>query len=133
MSASPAFRVGLAIVLATASGGWVITQTAVQPVNDLPNPYTTVENYFRLPGGRSWGSTSAVDIDRDGVSVWVAERCGANSCAGSRLDPDNIEFAAIQRRTRLIDRGRHHAPPPLAPARVDRKIVEVRHRPAPAE
>ena len=87
MSASPAFRFGLAIVLATASGGWAITQTAVQPVNDLPNPYTTVENYFKLPGGRSWGSTSAVDIDRDGKSIWVAERCGANSCAGSKLDP----------------------------------------------
>jgi hypothetical protein len=26
------------------------------------------------------GSTSAVDIDKDGKSVWVAERCGANSC-----------------------------------------------------
>jgi sugar lactone lactonase YvrE len=26
-----------------------------------------------------------VDVDRDGRSIWVAERCGANTCAGSSL------------------------------------------------
>ena len=40
-----------------------------------------------MPEGRTWGSTSAVAIDRDGKSIWVAERCGANSCVGSTLDP----------------------------------------------
>ena len=57
------------------------------PVNDPPNPYRTVEGWARLPAGRTWGSTSAVEIDKDGRSIWVAERCGANSCAGSDLDP----------------------------------------------
>ena len=57
------------------------------PVNELPNPYRTVEGWARMPPGRTWGSTSAVEIDKDGVSVWVAERCGVNSCAGSTLDP----------------------------------------------
>ena len=57
---------------------------------DLPNPYRTVENWFKLPGGRMWGSTSAVDVDRDG-NLWVAERCGANSCAGSNL-PSILKF-----------------------------------------
>jgi len=52
-----------------------------------PNPYRTIENWAKLPDGRMWGSTSAVDIDRDGRSVWVAERCGANSCAGKTDDP----------------------------------------------
>ena len=28
-----------------------------------------------------------MDIDRDGRSVWVVERCGGNSCAGSQLAP----------------------------------------------
>ena len=51
-----------------------------QPTNDAPNPYNTVSNYFKLPEGRTWGSTSAVDIDKDGKSIWVAERCGTNSC-----------------------------------------------------
>lgn len=49
------------------------------------NPYRTVEGWAKMPEGRQWGATSAVDIDRDGKSIWVAERCGANSCAGSDL------------------------------------------------
>ncbi len=52
----------------------------VQPTNDAPNPYTTVKDYFKLPDGRSWGSTSSVDIDKDGTSIWAAERCGGNGC-----------------------------------------------------
>jgi len=59
----------------------------VQPTNDLPNPYRTVEGWAKMPAGRTWGSTSAVDIDRDGRSVWVGERCGENDCTGSALDP----------------------------------------------
>jgi len=55
--------------------------------NSQPNPYDTVENWAKMPEGRTWGSTSAVEIDRDGRSIWVAERCGANSCLGSTLDP----------------------------------------------
>jgi sugar lactone lactonase YvrE len=57
------------------------------PTNTAPNPYRTVEGWARLPEGRTWGSLSAVEVDRDGTSIWVAERCGANSCAGSSLDP----------------------------------------------
>ena len=52
-----------------------------------PNPYKTVENYFQLPEGRTWGSSSAVDIAPDGKSVWIAERCGANTCAGKAVPP----------------------------------------------
>jgi sugar lactone lactonase YvrE len=59
----------------------LLTQTAqVAPTNDAPNPYTTVEGWAKMPAGRTWGSTSAVDIDKDGKSIWVAERCGANTC-----------------------------------------------------
>lgn len=60
---------------------------SMSPVNDLPNPYRTVEGWAKMPAGRVWGSTSAVDIDKDGKHVWVAERCGTNSCATSNLDP----------------------------------------------
>jgi sugar lactone lactonase YvrE len=63
------------------------TVTQTPPVNDLPNPYATIEGWAKMPPGRVWGSTSAVTIDKDGTSVWVAERCGANSCAGSTLPP----------------------------------------------
>jgi DNA-binding beta-propeller fold protein YncE len=51
-------------------------QSTVAPSNDAPNPFTTVEGWAKMPAGREWGSTSAVDIDRDGRSIWVAERCG---------------------------------------------------------
>jgi sugar lactone lactonase YvrE len=57
-----------------------VAQDAGQPTNDAPNNYNTVKDYFKLPEGRTWGSTSAVDIDKDGKSIWVAERCGQNSC-----------------------------------------------------
>ena len=62
-------------------------EAGVLPINDAPNPYRTVENYFKLPAGRTWGSTCAVEIDKDGTSIWVGERCGANSCLDSNLDP----------------------------------------------
>jgi streptogramin lyase len=55
-----------------------------------PNPYRTVENWFKLPEGRTWGSTSSVDLDRDG-NIWVADRCGANSCAG-KTDAPVMQF-----------------------------------------
>jgi sugar lactone lactonase YvrE len=57
-----------------------------------PNPYSTIEQWGKLPAGRTWGSTSAVDVAPDG-HVWVAERCGANTCAGSDLTPV-LEFDA---------------------------------------
>jgi streptogramin lyase len=62
-------------------------QGTIAPTNSAPNPYTTIPNYFKLPEGRTWGSTSAVAVDKDGKSVWIAERCGTNSCAGSKLPP----------------------------------------------
>ncbi|HWJ14368.1 MAG TPA: peptidyl-alpha-hydroxyglycine alpha-amidating lyase family protein [Gemmatimonadaceae bacterium] len=62
-------------------------ETSIRPQNDLPNPYRTLDTWAKMPGGRTWGSASAVDIDKDGVSIWVAERCGANNCATSTLDP----------------------------------------------
>jgi streptogramin lyase len=80
-------------VSAIASGALTAGQSAPQPTNDGPNPYQNVEGYFKLPEGRSWGSTSAVEIDKDGKSIWIAERCGQNSCLDratgqmSTLDP----------------------------------------------
>jgi sugar lactone lactonase YvrE len=64
-----------------------------QPQNSQPNPYRTVEGWAKMPEGRTWGSTSAVEIDRDGRSIWVAERCGANNCGDSTL-PVLLKFDA---------------------------------------
>ena len=55
-------------------------QSPAEPTNSAPNPYKTVEQFFKMPDGRTWGSTSAVEVDKDGRSIWVAERCGANTC-----------------------------------------------------
>lgn len=65
----------------------LLAQQVSAPVNDPPNPYRTEVGWAKLPEGRTWGSTSAVEIDPDGTSIWVAERCGANSCLNSTLDP----------------------------------------------
>jgi sugar lactone lactonase YvrE len=35
-----------------------------------------------LPDGRSWGSTSAVEISPDGETIWALDRCGENTCVG---------------------------------------------------
>lgn len=70
-----------------ALAGQLGAQRPVAPTNDLPNPYRTISGWAAMPEGRTWGSTSAVDIAPDGRGIWVAERCGANTCAGSSLDP----------------------------------------------
>lgn len=65
----------------------VLSAAAVRPqTNDIPNPYRIEEGWAKMPQGRTWGSTSAVEPDRAG-NVWVGERCGANTCAGSTLPP----------------------------------------------
>lgn len=79
--------------LASGASAQPVPAVSSVPTNDLPNPYRTVEGWAKLPAGRTWGSTSAVDVDRDGRSIWVAERCGANSCAGSTL-PSVLKFDA---------------------------------------
>ena len=72
-----------------------VAQPADQPKaapNPAANRYVTVGNFFKLPPGRSMGSSSAVAGDSKG-HIWVVDRCGANDCAGSRLDPV-MEFDA---------------------------------------
>jgi sugar lactone lactonase YvrE len=54
--------------------------------NHQPNPYRSAPGFLTLPPGRVMGSSSAVATDSHG-NIWVADRCGANSCAGSPLDP----------------------------------------------
>ncbi len=68
-----------------------LSLTFAMPVlaqNHAPNPYRAVPDVWgELPEGRSWGSTSAVYPAADG-NIWVAERCGENTCVGhDDLDP----------------------------------------------
>ena len=50
------------------------------------NTYTIFENLVTMPDGRVMGSGNAIDVDSQG-NIWVFERCGANTCSGSDLDP----------------------------------------------
>ena len=93
----------LAVAILIVSG-W---QAVAQPnavANSQPNPYRTLENWAKLPEGRHWGSTSAVDIDRDGKSIWVAERCGANSCEGKN-DATILKFDASGKLVKSFGEG----------------------------
>jgi len=55
-----------------------LAQPDMEPTNNFPNPYITQPGFLKMPAGRNWGSSSAVDMDPDGESIWVAERCGGN-------------------------------------------------------
>src|SRR5438128_9440369 len=73
-------RAAIACALAATLSGSAGAQRGTAPTTDLPNPYKSIEGAFKLPDGRTWGSTSAVEIGKDGKSIWVVERCGVNSC-----------------------------------------------------
>ena len=65
--------------------GPLFAQPDAKP-NSQPNPYRTIEHWYQLPEGRTIGSTSGVAVDSKG-HIWVAERCGVNSCRDSQLAP----------------------------------------------
>jgi sugar lactone lactonase YvrE len=81
----------LLLASGVCAAGVVVFAQGLEPTNSQPNPYQSVENYLKLPEGRVWGSTSAVDIDKDGRSIWVAERCQENSC----LDRKTGQMSAL--------------------------------------
>src|SRR3954463_7640688 len=89
------FRRGRLVVLAAAvsvvvaHGGRTSAQAAAPRAttapdaivaNSYPNPFVTTADFFKMPAGRKWGSTAGVDIDKDGKTVWIIDRCGGNSC-----------------------------------------------------
>ena len=87
MSHAGRVRLTLATIVAVIALSGGAAYVRAQAPNSQPNPYLTTENFFKLPEGRKIGSTAAIDIDRDGSSVWVFERCGAATCESSALAP----------------------------------------------
>ena len=67
----------------SAGGGRV----QAEDPNSALNPYHVVEYWATLPDGRVWGQAIGVDIDRDGTSLWVFDRCGGKTCEGSNIAP----------------------------------------------
>ena len=111
-------RVDRALIFAVmvAAAGTIALAQSGAPTNSAPNPYRAIDGWAKLPDGRTWGSTSGVDIDPDGTSVWVAERCGAFAppslikpgqpfaCDGSSLAPI-LKFDASGRLVRSFGAG----------------------------
>jgi sugar lactone lactonase YvrE len=93
------FRAAALAIATVTTAGVLLAQAPAAPTNDAPNPYQTIEGHFRMPAGRTWGSTSAVDVSPDGRVIWVAERCGANTCwdaAAGRMSPLDVVLAFDQ-------------------------------------
>ncbi|HMI96706.1 MAG TPA: peptidyl-alpha-hydroxyglycine alpha-amidating lyase family protein [Micropepsaceae bacterium] len=83
-----AYILGIVITAAVAISGESGFAQSADP-NSAPNLYREDAGWAKLMNGRKWGAVSAVDIDRDGKSVWVFDRCEtADDCsAASNLDP----------------------------------------------
>ncbi len=77
------WMLGVAMLAAIAVPG----QRANAQASDPPNPYRAVEGWVKLPDERKWGQTISVDVDPDGKSIWVFERCGGTTCDGSDVAP----------------------------------------------
>lgn len=55
----------------------------------LPNPYDRNETWLKMPKGQILGPVSAIDIDVDGKSIWLAERCPGSpaGCTVTKTNP----------------------------------------------
>jgi len=79
---------GIAIMAVTLVTGSVVLAQV------LPNPYRQVEDWAKLPAGRTMGAVGGVTMDPDGEHLWAVIRCDAtapgrfgNECLDSDLDP----------------------------------------------
>ena len=78
---------GLSTAIVIGCGGGLHAQNTNDP-NAAPNPYRMEELRVQLPDGRKLGAPIGVEIDQsDGKTLWVYERCGADTCVGSTVDP----------------------------------------------
>jgi hypothetical protein len=75
---------GTALAVATSAGSACAQAGAEQ--NAAPNPFRHDVGWLKPPAGRQMGLSINVDIDRDGSSIWVYDRCGLNECVDSKLD-----------------------------------------------
>ncbi|MDE0258554.1 MAG: hypothetical protein OXR82_09250 [Gammaproteobacteria bacterium] len=71
--------------LLLASAGWFGGTLSAQ--TNAPHPYRATLDWEQLPEGRALGIVSGVIPDPDGEHLWILDRCGANQCAGTDIDP----------------------------------------------
>lgn len=58
----------------------------------LPNPYARNETFFQWAPDRPLGAISAIDMDKDGKSIWVVERCGGQDNCIGKHQPTVVKF-----------------------------------------
>jgi hypothetical protein len=81
-------RIVIVAVLVFAATAY--SESDVQPINNLPNPYRTVRDWGHPPARAPWAAVTAVETAADG-SIFVVHRCFDNSCAG-RTEPPILKF-----------------------------------------
>ncbi len=95
MSRQTTLCLTLAVAFATTVGA---------PAAAQPNPYVEIADWLERPEGRAMGAVSSVSIDAHG-NLWLAERCGQNTCVG-RDDYSPIHvYEASGRWIRSLGRG----------------------------
>ncbi len=77
-------RFGGVLLVAIVAGGVGAQQNTER--DPVPNPFRTISDVVTMPEGRVMGSSNAVDVDSQG-NIWLFERCGANSCLDSDVNP----------------------------------------------
>ena len=82
---SHAHRIGYALVVGVAA--YLMLGEGSNAQSSTTNPYRATFGWEKLPGGRTMGTVSGVFPDPDGRHLWILDRCGANQCAGTDLDP----------------------------------------------
>ena len=79
------FRGSGSVLLVTIAAGGLSAQQNTE-LDPVPNPFRTISDVVTMPEGRVMGSSNAVDVDSRG-NIWLFERCGANTCLDSDVDP----------------------------------------------
>jgi DNA-binding beta-propeller fold protein YncE len=77
---------GITVAASAGLATELFAQAPADP-NGAPNPYRLDANWLKAPDGRKIGQVTGVDIDPDGKSVWVFDRCGSNECTSSTVAP----------------------------------------------
>ena len=78
-------RVGWVLGVGLVGLSVIVSEAHAQ--SSSTNPYRASFGWEKLPDGRAMGTVSGVFPDPDGRHLWILDRCGANQCAGTDLDP----------------------------------------------
>ena len=80
----------------------------IKPVNSGANPYRVIRDWAQFTTEkRPWGGSNGVAIDKDGKSVWAADRCSpgtAPGCLGTKANPVHL-FDASGKEVRSFGGG----------------------------